>query len=177
MFKSLQSAYGLTLIELLLTMVIATIVLTTAVPAAVHFIRNNQLSARTNELVGSVHFARSEAIRRGVAIGICSSTQQLTCDGNNVWSSGWVIWVDLDNDGELDGNEEITYMVQSVDASLEITNISDINAFRYSPNGYLAIAPGGSIEFEICDDRTNESGLYLQINATGSPRVAKYACN
>lgn len=73
---------GFTLIELIITITIAAILLSIAVPSFTNLIRSNQITAYTNELSTTVNLARSEAIKRGTSIIVTSS-------GGTDWSQGW----------------------------------------------------------------------------------------
>lgn len=62
---------GFTLIELLVTVAILAILLGLAVPSFRSLIENNRTQTAANNLTGALQFARSEAIKRGVATQIC----------------------------------------------------------------------------------------------------------
>ena len=59
---------GFTLIELLITLSILAVLLGIGMPSLVSFINNNQMTSQANDLVYSVHMARSEAIKRRARI-------------------------------------------------------------------------------------------------------------
>ncbi|HUN92264.1 MAG TPA: GspH/FimT family pseudopilin [Burkholderiaceae bacterium] len=69
---------GLTLVELLVTMVIAAILLAYGVPSLQSFVASNQLATSANELVASLNLARSEAVRTSAPVGVC-------VEGGNSW--------------------------------------------------------------------------------------------
>src|SRR3569832_2414901 len=54
---------GFTLVELLVTISIATILVTLAVPSFSDFVKNNRMITLTNDFVTALNVARSEAIR------------------------------------------------------------------------------------------------------------------
>jgi len=90
--KNISYRKGFTLIELLVTIVIVAIVATIGIPSFIQTIRSSRLTTNINELVTSLNFARSEAVKRNQAITIRKSGAE--------WESGWTIFVDLDNDGD-----------------------------------------------------------------------------
>ena len=53
---------GFTLIELLIILSILAVLLGIGMPSVVTFINNNQVTSQANDLVYSIHMARSEAI-------------------------------------------------------------------------------------------------------------------
>src|SRR6056297_3111798 len=84
---------GFTVMELLLAIAVLAIVTTLALPAFTQFIQNNRLAAEANEMVASFQFARSEALKRGVPVQVCSSSNGRGCDGGN-WEQGWIAMAD-----------------------------------------------------------------------------------
>lgn len=79
---------GFNIIELLITIVVASILIAVAVPAFQRFIQNNRIAASSNELVSAFALGRSEAIKRAQVVTICSSVDQSTCGGT--WTDGWI---------------------------------------------------------------------------------------
>ena len=93
---------GFTLIELLITIVVVSILLAAGVPSLMEFIRNNRLTTQANSLVISIQLARSEAVKRGTGAVICASSDQATCSSDDNWTTGWIVFSDVGQDGNLD---------------------------------------------------------------------------
>lgn len=74
---------GFTLIELLITISIAGILTAFAIPTFSDMIRNERLTAITNDLISSVNLARFTAISRGETITIKAK--------NENWREGWTV--------------------------------------------------------------------------------------
>jgi type IV fimbrial biogenesis protein FimT len=85
---------GFTLLELLMTIVIAGVLLTLAVPSFIDTIRNNRILASANNLISGVNTARAEAIRRSRMVSICPSADGASCSTD--WSAGWMVYVEKD---------------------------------------------------------------------------------
>ncbi|TAL47467.1 MAG: prepilin-type N-terminal cleavage/methylation domain-containing protein [Methylovulum sp.] len=92
MHKQPKYRSGFTLIELMVTIAIASIVLGIAIPSFTETIANNRLTTHANELVTALNLARSEAIKRGVQVII----NRKGAIGQQ-WESGWDVFVDNDN--------------------------------------------------------------------------------
>lgn len=92
----------MTLVELLITIVILSILLALGVPGLQDFIKNNRVTAQANDLIVAVQLARSEAVKRGTRGVICASDDEATCSGSDDWSTGWIVYSDIDQDGNLD---------------------------------------------------------------------------
>ncbi len=97
--------YGITLLELMVTIVIAVILMMVAVPGFNSYIRDSSLASITNNLLSTLNVARSEAIKRGVPISLCRSNDNASCSG--AWSDGWIVFADLDRDGVVDTGESL----------------------------------------------------------------------
>lgn len=92
-------ARGFTLVELMITLGIASILLAIAAPSFRDMAIRNRLSGYANDMIATVNVARSEAIRRGVTVSICPSGDGASCSGT--WSDGWMTFVDPNRDGAL----------------------------------------------------------------------------
>ena len=60
----INQSKGFTLMETLVTLVIASILVTAAVPAMQDFIVRNRMTAEVNTFMASLTLARSEAVKR-----------------------------------------------------------------------------------------------------------------
>ena len=61
---------GFTLVELMVTIAVVAILATVAVPGFRDLIRNNRVTAQTNEIVSALNFGRTEAIKRGRSVTV-----------------------------------------------------------------------------------------------------------
>jgi len=83
---------GFTLIELLVVVAIAAILLTVGVPSYLTTISGYRVANETNALVGDLQYARSEAIKQGVTVSMCISTDGATCSAStNHWEAGHIV--------------------------------------------------------------------------------------
>jgi type IV fimbrial biogenesis protein FimT len=97
---------GFTLLELLTAITTLSVLLSIGVPSFTAMIRRNRVATHTNELVMALAAARSEAMKRGESIAICSAdATQSSCAGN--WSGGWIMVSDGSVPGVLDGADVI----------------------------------------------------------------------
>ena len=86
---------GVTLIELVITLSIAAILMTIAVPSFQDLMRNNRTAVQVNEFLTTLNLARSEAVKRGASVSVCSSINSTACrtsDQTN-WAGGWILYV------------------------------------------------------------------------------------
>src|SRR3569623_2831686 len=86
--------YGFTLVELLVTISIATILLTMAVPSFSDFVKDNRMVTQTNDFVTALNQARSEAIRRGSRDTVCKRSSGAGCSAAGNREQGWIVILD-----------------------------------------------------------------------------------
>ena len=77
----------------MVTLAVAAILLTVAVPSFQALLANNRLTAQANDLVAAFGAARSEAIKRGAEIRVYAGS-------GSDWASGWTLRVDANRDGD-----------------------------------------------------------------------------
>ncbi len=111
---------GFTLVELMITVAIAAIVLTLAVPSLEWTINANRLSAAANELVNALQTARMEAIRRNRRTVVCLSGNAGAAKPgcSTVAPNGWVTFVDADRNGNF-GSGDTLLMTSTLTAPVQ----------------------------------------------------------
>ena len=96
---SVQVQRGFTLIELVITLLIAAILVTVGIPSFQSIIRTNLGTAIANEALTAINYARVEAIKRGLSVSVCSSNNGLSCAGSTDWATGYIVFADINADG------------------------------------------------------------------------------
>jgi len=88
--KKQKATAGFTLIELMVTISVAAILLSIAIPGFKQLSTRNRITTYTNDFIASINYARSEAVRLGSPVSICKSSDGTSCSGS--WSDGWIIF-------------------------------------------------------------------------------------
>jgi len=113
---------GFTLIEAMITIAVLGILLSIAVPSFSKMIERNRLSSGTNEFIGALRLARSEAVTRSIPMTICVSNNGTSCSTTlDDYAKGWVIFSDCNKDGVI-----TTATVTTCDFDGDGTNDKDI---------------------------------------------------
>jgi len=177
MFTAIKQQIGITLIEFLVTISIAAILMTIAIPNFKDFLKRNRIDSVTSDLVTALNYARSESIRRGVNVSICKSSDGISCGGNEInWEQGWIVFVNLDNDSPafVDANEEIVWVRQQLAQNITLRASNNYENFlTYKPTG--RVNKTGS--FVICYNNELIGAKHINIIGTGRVQISKDANN
>ncbi len=107
----MKKVYGFTLIEMVITIVVAIVLLGIAIPSFRFMMANNRATTQANALYSALNYARSEAIGRKTTVTVCSkataNSTTTTCGANGDWSNGWHVFVDGGTIGTFDGTDSV----------------------------------------------------------------------
>ena len=166
---------GFSLLELIVTLAVASIVLSIGVPSFRAVVMDNRLVSQANQFATSVSIARSAAVRFQRNATICASANFdaaiPTCNATTDWSNGWIVWVDKDRDLATDA-DEILSVHGPMNARLTFTSTA-LGSFTYDARGF-GIAGGDDLT--LCDDRTGETGRLIRVNNVGRTNVSRQGC-
>lgn len=169
--------WGFTLVELLVVLSILAILLAIVVPDYARFVNLNRLAGATNDLVSAFHLARSEAIKRGVRVSVCASSDPMAsppaCDAAADWQQGWLVFVDAGTKGALDMDDVLLRVHDAIPgASIAATNFDGY--LSYLPSG-ASQSPGGlgNGTLAICLEGVKRS---IVVNQIGRIRTTGGTC-
>ncbi len=83
---------GFTLVEILVTIAVASVLLAVAVPSFNELVVSNRLTTQSNDMVAAINFARSEAIKRNRSISLCR-TGSATATDCAAATATWEHWI------------------------------------------------------------------------------------
>ena len=144
-----KKSQGLTLLELLISMIIVTILALIGVPGYGAFMANERFAVTSNELYNAYRFARNEAIK---------TSSSMTLEAiDNQWLNGWQV---KDKDGLV--------LRISKKPHLSIT----VSGASVTVGGMGSLS-GGAAQFSISSaQRTN----YLCVYSSGQSKMQSEVC-
>lgn len=170
----LSKNHGFTLIELIVTLTIAVILLTIAVPSMSRVIQANRLTSAANELIGDLALARTEALKRGTNTGVCKSSGGATCAGSGTaWGSGWIVFVDVDQDRAWSASDILLRTREPLPPGTAVTaSTGSNNPIIYGQQGQ---ALQGIDTYTFCN-ATIGKARSIELITTGRFRMTEGSC-
>lgn len=167
-----QPQQGFTLAEVLTTLAVMSVSMSLVIPSLESVTQSNQRASAVNELVATLHVARSEAITRNTQITVCPSRDGATC-ADSSWETGWIRFEDANRNFRLDDAETVIGAARP-QTGLEIQSESFQQSFAYLASGRIA-APGSGArtgDFLFCQGRGTEAAQVVVVGVTGQPLLA-----
>lgn len=164
-------ATGFSTVELMVTLAIASILLTIAVPSFRNLIQKQRMTTSVNEFFAAVNLTRSEAIERGARVDLVPAG-----DGSD-WARGWVVFIDKNDDQKQQEGEQIIFSHGPAPDGMTIQSV-----FTDSSRQYLAYNGTGHTRTNTSSQSPQLGTLSftldkqvrrIKINFAGRPR----ACN
>lgn len=153
---------GFTLIELLMTVSIAAVIMSLAIPSFADFIVRSRSDSQVSALINGLNLARSEAVLRATPVSITPM------DGAN-WRSGWRVWIDQNNDDSF---------TAGTDTQLQLTPPLTGSASIPAPG--LTFDPLGSTTITAISYCLNSDYSHLDrqiaVDALGRVRTTRSPC-
>lgn len=168
---------GFTLLELMTALTVIGILLTVGVPTFFDVVRDNRATANANELVSALSIARSEAIRRGVRVSVCRSSDGATCIGT--WSDGWIVFTDsAATDVANPTVDEVLRVWPAPSGGAAVTpDRAGMLWVRFLPRGDVRTHVALPITFQIEPaDCSGDQGRSVELNAAGRTTAERVAC-
>lgn len=160
---------GFTLVEMIIAVAVAAILLTIGIPSFRYVTNSNRIAAEINGLLGDMQFARSEAVKEGIPVTVCVSSNSTACDGLNVntWQSGWIVFSDANANAAVDGGDVVLRVQKPFSSTDSFVATNNVGAVTFNREGYAnGIANGTLIQLH---DATNTHSWTrcLSVNLVG----------
>ena len=138
-----RASKGFSLIELMITLSIAVILLSIAIPSFKTMIDTQRLVSTASEFYAAINLTRAEAIKRGNRVNMIAN------DGTN-WTSGWTVFIDSNDNLQVDAGETVIFT-----HDVTSTNLTSLNTFTDTTSTYISYTGNGR-------SRTNASSQQPQ---------------
>lgn len=144
----MQSYRGFTLLELLITLIISTIIISIAAPSLRQLATLQSKVATTNQVIGIIRFARETAVHSSTDTIICPSNETLNC--MKTWSGKMMVYKDFNKNGQYEPDQDVLLKLFSVPLGWTVNwrafgnrkNIAfDPTGYTFNQNGTLELCP------------------------------------
>jgi type IV fimbrial biogenesis protein FimT len=137
---------GFTLIELMITIAVLAVIVGIAVPSFRDIIISNSVSFSRDEFFSALTYSRSEAIKSGTSVSICKSDDATSCDDSLSWGAGWLVFVDANQDGNLDTADRIVRSEAGLEGNVTMTHGGGDDRITFDSRG-LSLRGNGLVTF------------------------------
>ncbi|MBL0425902.1 GspH/FimT family pseudopilin [Ramlibacter alkalitolerans] len=169
--------HGATLIELVVALAILMALLAGGAPPVAEFLEGAKLAAASSDLVGDLHLARAEALRRNRRVTVCKSPDGLGCSSHGGWEQGWIVFGDENGNGALDDGEEVLGRHEPLPWNLRLVGNRPVAAYvSYTAVGASKLMGGGFQAGTLTICRRSGAATPARqviVNSIGRPRVQK----
>lgn len=171
---------GFNLIELMVTLSVATILMTMGVPSMQAAIESGRVSSQINDLLASIQLARSESVKTGRRVVLCKSTDMASCASDGGYDQGWIVFVDLDNDATVDTGEPIVRVHGPLAGDHSFAGSDDVTQYvAFTSDGFARTIDGsmqsGTLTLDIC--RGDLGRRAIVVKPTGRTGVETVGCS
>lgn len=129
---------GFTLIELMVTIAVASILMGIGAPMLSDQLKRSRISGVTRDLVEDMAIARSEAVTRALNVSVCASQDGSTCS-NDSWATGRIVFVDQGTLGTIDAGDVVIKQSAAPQFTLTATPSGAASA------GFITFLSGGGV--------------------------------
>jgi type IV fimbrial biogenesis protein FimT len=147
-----QRLSGFTMTELVTVLTLVAILAAIGVPSFKYVTTSNRISSELNGFVGDLQYARSEAVKQGLPVTVCSSTDGANCNGGASWQGGWIVFLDSNGNQTVDAGEAVL-RVQSAFASADtfLPDNGTFGAITFNREGYAATNAAVTVTLQLHD--------------------------
>lgn len=169
---TMQTHSGLTLIELLVTLAVLSILIAIAAPNFSNVSDSNKLTTETNNLLGALSYARSEAVTRNLTVQVAVADATIAgtnISGGTTWQTGWKIYATNPAGTTLTLIRESQALPSSF---IVTTSPPAVKTISFRSDG----SPSAGMGFKLCDSNHagGNTGRAISILPTGLTYIVNY---
>ena len=165
---------GYTMMELVMTMAIVAILGTIAVPGFKFVTTSNRIATEVNGLLSDIQFARSQAVKEGLPVTVCTSSDGATCTSTD-WGLGWIVFLDANSSKSVDAGEAIIRTQPAFTGTdTFVATPGTFHALTFNRMGYAPTGLPNAVNITLHDSTSNASWTRcIAINPIGSTVTEK----
>jgi len=168
---------GFTLGELMTALAVVGVVAVIALPSYRTIIRGARLTTQIYDFSAALNLARSEAVKRGMSVTVCPSTDQATCTNSTRWEQGWIVFVDRDADQTVDTSDPFEVILRANGALASGYTLRGASSTPCTLDCYFTVnpkaQPSASGEFVLCEDGQIDPSKAILVNTVGRITIAQ----
>lgn len=171
-YSSAQQS-GFTLMEILLAVSILVLTLVMSLPSMRDFLLNQRMRSDHSRLTMDLLYARSIAVNQGQRVVICPSSSGNECLPDPLWESGWLLFIDKNNDRNYNDGE-IKLRIAPALTELIARSTRTRPQIRFFPDGS---ATGSAATITLCGPRGAQFARAIVISNSGRVRQLRPSVN
>jgi type IV fimbrial biogenesis protein FimT len=165
-----SNAQGLTLLELMISLVVLATILTLGVLAFSSLAARSQQTAEINRFVRSLQLTRSYAIKSGYDHVLCPSNDFINCLEGTTWERGYLLFEDRNADRLRNPGEKLLHVTQPAGKiGIAMHSTSGRQLVIYRPDGR---SDGSNLTLTFCDPERQIPPKAVILSNTGHARVS-----
>lgn len=178
--------HGVTLVESLVSVAVAGLLTTMAVPSLKAMHSKAAVDTQVNAFTSALRRARSTAISRGETVTVCALDPDSLSAGKPAcmptgddWSGGWMVFIDREERGEVDEGDDLLSVDAAPSGVGPVVGTQRYMTYRWSGEllglaAHFRFLPPG----ERAVDAPVEGAALVCVNKPGKPRVSRQEqCN
>ena len=165
----MKAVRGFTLIELMIALAVAIVLFGFALPAVSGGLEAARSFDARSSLLTSLMLASNRATLTGTRAVLCPSPDGSHCADSADWSAGWIVFLDVDGDREVDAGDRILKQTAALAGKVRLHSTVGRTRIVFQGNGGNA---GSNVTFTLCDGRGIAKAQALILNNLGGLREA-----
>ena len=160
--------FGMTLIELLVTLAVVGIALGSAIPSFNAMLARNRLATQTNDLLLAINTTRSEALKFGATVSLQAiqsadfddDNDLPACTASNEFCLGWCVVEG--NPGDCSGT--IIKRFAALPTSMTLNSVENVTSIQINGLGGLTNMAGSTQrQLDLCDSNGNGRRVFISL--------------
>jgi type IV fimbrial biogenesis protein FimT len=155
---------GWTLVELMIALAIVGILSSLAISGFSGAIQAGRTSAAHSDLVATLTTARNAAAVRETDVRVCPSGDGASCADSYHWESGWIVYVDANDNNRKDPGDPIIGGYPKLGDGVKLITSTGRRSLEFQPSGGNG---GSNATFTFCDRRGPGRASAFAMSNTG----------